>query len=61
MRMRALVHDHAVDRGAQIGAVIEIESAQIKLVRFALAAVLADDEAGHRFQQLTGAVHRARL
>ena len=61
VRVGSLVDDHAVDRGAQIGAVIEIESAQIKLVCFAFAAVLTHDEPRYGLQQFAGAIHGARF
>ena len=53
----ALVDEHAVDRGAQVRTVIEVEATQVKLVGLALAAMLADDKPGGDFKQLTGAVH----
>ena len=59
--MRTLIDQHAVNGGAQISAMIEIESAQIKLVGLALAAVLTDDEPGHRFEQFARAIHGARF
>ena len=59
--MRSLVHQHAVHRRTQVGAVIEIEATQVELVGLALAAVLADDQARHRFQQLAGPIDRARF
>ena len=40
---------------------IEIEAAQKILIRFAVAAVLRDDQAGHDFHQLTGPQHRAQI
>ena len=61
MCMAALVDEHAVDRGAQVGTVIEIEATQIKLIRFALAAVLAHDQSGRGFQQLAGTIDGSRL
>ena len=57
----ALVDEHAVHRRPQVGAVVEVEAAQVELVRLALAAVLADDEPGCGFQQLAGAVDGARF
>ena len=59
MRMAALVDQHSVNRGAQVGAVVQIESAQVELVGFAFAAVLADDQAGNGFQQFTRPVNSA--
>jgi hypothetical protein len=55
----ALIDQHAVNGGAQISAVVQVKAAQVKLVRLAFAAVLADDQAGHRFQHFTRAVNRA--
>ncbi len=49
------VDRHARDRGREVGAVIEIEPAQIVLVGLSLAAVLADNHAGHRLEHLAGA------
>ena len=50
MAMAALIDNHAVDGGAQIRTMVEVEASQIELVRLALAAVLADDQAGGCFQ-----------
>ena len=47
--------------GRKVRAVIEIESAEVVLVRLALAAVLADDDARHRLEHLAGAHHRPRV
>ena len=60
MRVATLVDRHVVDRGAQVGAVVEIEAAQVELVGLAFAAVLADDQPRRRFQQFARAVHGAR-
>ena len=38
---------------------IEVEAAQVVLVRLALAAVLADDQARHRFEDFASPHHRA--
>ena len=46
-------------RRREVGAVIEIETAEVVLVGLALPAVLADDHAGHGFQYFTGAHDRA--
>jgi hypothetical protein len=51
---------HAQDGRRKIGAVVEIEAAQVVLVRLALATVLADDEARHGLEQLSGSHQRAR-
>jgi hypothetical protein len=59
MRVAALVDRHAVHRGAQVGAVIEVEAAQVELIGLALAAMLADDQARHRFQHFAGTIHGA--
>ena len=61
MRVAALVDRHVVDGGAQVGAVIEVETAQEKLVGLALATVLGGDQPGRRFEQLARAVHGAHL
>ena len=55
------VDRHAVDRGGEVGAVIEVDAAQVVLVRFALAAVLGDDQAGDAFQQLARSQKRPVL
>jgi hypothetical protein len=41
--------------------VIQVEPAQIVLIGFALAAVLADDHARHRLQHFAWPLHRTRL
>ena len=61
VRMRALIDQHAVDRRAQVGAMIEIEPAQVKLIGLAFAAMLADDQSGRRLEQFAGAIHRPGL
>src|SRR5262245_23489684 len=43
MRMRRQVYRDSRDGGGKIGTVIEIEAAQVILVRFPLTAMLADD------------------
>jgi hypothetical protein len=50
--MAALVDEHSVDGGAEIGAMIEVKAAQIILVGLALAAVLTDDQARGCLEQL---------
>ena len=55
------VHRHAVEEGGEVGAVVEIEAAQVVLVGFAVAAVLRDDDAGHELQHLGGAQGGAAL
>ena len=52
VRVRAHVDRHAIDKGRQIGAVIEIDAAQEVLIGFPLSAVDRDHETGHGFQQL---------
>ena len=61
MPVGALVDQHAVDGGAQVGAVVEVEAAQVELVGLALATVLADDQARRGFEQLAGSVDGARV
>ena len=61
MGVAALVDQHAINRGAQIGAVVQVEAAQVKLVRLALATVLAHHQARHRLQHFTRAVHGTRF
>jgi hypothetical protein len=61
MRMGALVDQHAVHRGPEVGAVVEVEAAQVELVGLAFAAMLADDQAGNGFEHFAGPVHRACL
>ena len=53
--MGAHVHWHAVDSDGEVGAVVEVEAAQVVLVGFALAGMLGDDQARRRFQVLAGA------
>ena len=54
--MRGHVDRKAGDGLGEVEAVIEIESAKVVLVGFALAAVLADDEAGYRLEHFGRAV-----
>ena len=49
------VDRHVVDGYREVGAVIEIDATQVVLVRLALAAMLADEEAGDALEQLPGA------
>ncbi len=60
MTVRRHVDRYAVDARRQVRAVIEIEAAQEELVRFAVAAVLSDDQAWHHFHELTGPKHRTQ-
>lgn len=46
MPVRVQVDRHAVDKSCEIGAVIEIETAQKELVGLSTARVLGGDEAG---------------
>jgi hypothetical protein len=50
--MRAHVHRHVVDDGREVGAVVEVETAQEVLVGLARPGMLDGDQAGHGFQQL---------
>ena len=59
--MRRHVHRHAGDRRGEVSAVIEIEAAQVVLVRLALAAVLTDHDTRHRLEDFAGAHDRARV
>ena len=60
VRMRAgrRVHRHAGHRRGEVGPVIEVEAAQVVLIGFALAAVLAHDQAGNGLEHLARAHHR---
>jgi hypothetical protein len=49
---------HAVDKGGEIGAVIEVEAAQKILVGLAGAGMLGGNQAGHVFRQLADARDR---
>ena len=59
--VRRHVHGYAIDARREIRAVIEIEAAQEILIRFAVAAVLRDDQSGHDLEQLAGAQHRPQI
>ncbi len=61
MRVRGKVDGHAGDGRLEIGAVIELKAAQIILVGFAFAAMLADEKAGNRLENLAGAQDGARF
>src|SRR5262245_15780923 len=52
------VHWYPGDRRREIGTVIEIEAAQIVLVRLSLTAMLAHNHAWHGFQDLAGSDNR---
>ena len=58
VRARRRVHRNADDRCREVGSVIEIEATEVVLIRLALAAMLAHDQAGHGFEHLAGAHHR---
>ena len=47
MAVRRHVHRHAGDGEGEVGAVVDVEAADVVLVRLPLAAVLADDDARH--------------
>ena len=59
--VRRHVDRHAGDRRREVGAVIEVEAAQVVLVGLALAAVLADDDARHGLEHFAGAHDRPRV
>ena len=52
------VHRHAVHRRIEIGAVIQIETAQEVLIGLAAARMLGGDQPGHRFHYLPGSQNR---
>ena len=60
MTLRRHVDGHVVDGNRDVRAVVEVEATQIILVGLPLAAVLRDDQSGHVFQKLAGAVGRSR-
>jgi hypothetical protein len=47
--------------GREVGAVVDVEAADVVLVRLPLAAVLADDDPGYRLEHLGRPVHRPPL
>ena len=53
------VDRHVIDGGGEVGAVIEIDSSQVVLVRLAFAAVLADEQAGDPFEQFARSQDRS--
>ena len=61
MRVTALIDQHAVDGGAQVGTVVKIKAAKVKLVGLALTTVLADDQARHGLKDFARPVHGTRL
>jgi hypothetical protein len=54
VRMGAHIDRHGVDVGGEIGAMVEIVSAQEILVGLAITTMLGDDHSGHKFQQFAG-------
>jgi hypothetical protein len=52
MAVRRQVHRDPVDRGGEVGPVIEIESAQEELIRLSSSAVLRRDQPRHRLENL---------
>ena len=61
VRMSGQVHRHAHQGSRKIRAVIQVETAQVILVRFAIARMLADDQTGYHFHDFSGAQYRAVL
>jgi hypothetical protein len=55
VRVRAHVDRHAIHAGQKVGAVVEIEAAQVILICFARAAMLSDDDAGNGLDDFAGA------
>ena len=58
VRVRGHVDRHAVERGGEVGAVVEVEAAQVKLVRFPATGMLRDDDAGDGLDDLADALKR---
>ena len=61
VRVAALVDQHAVYHGAQVSAMVKVETPKVVLVGLSFSAVLAHDQARHGFQQFSGAVNSARF
>ncbi len=61
MSMGRHVDRHPSHARREVGPVIEIEAPQVVLIGFPLAAVLADDDAGHGFEYLAGPHDGPRL
>ena len=57
VRTRWRVHGHTDDGRGEVGSVIEVEAPQVVLVGFPFPAVLADDQSGHRLEDLADAHH----
>ena len=55
VRVRTQVVRHAIDECGEVGAMVEIESAQEILVRLAVATVLGRDQAGHHLEHFSRA------
>ena len=55
------IHRHAGNCRRQVGPVIEIEAAQVVLIRFALSAVLRDHDSRNGLQYLAAAHDRTRV
>ena len=53
------VHRYAIHRSCEVGAMVEVKAAQQKLVRFACAAVLRDDQSRNKFLHLARPQNRA--
>jgi len=58
VRVRRHVDRDTVDRGREIGPMIELETAQVILVGLAFPAVLTDDQTGDLFKDLARAEQR---
>ena len=58
MRTRRRIDRNPGDHGREVGSVIQVEAAQVVLIRFALAAVLAHDETWHGFKDFARAHDR---
>ena len=61
MTVSRQVDRHAGNRCREVRPVIEVEPAEVVLIRLAFAAVLADDDAGHGFEDFARAHHRPRV
>ena len=61
MGPRRRVHRHTGDAGGKVGAVVEVEAAQVILVRLALSAMLARDESGYCLEHRSRSEDRTRL
>ncbi len=61
VRVGRAVDGHVVDEIGEVCAVVEVEASGEELRRLALAGMDGDDQAWHRFQQLSHAIDRAQL